>query len=139
MVDINVNYEGELRCVAVHAPSTTSLVTDAPVDNQGRGSSFSPTDLVATGLGTCMLTTMGIRARKWGKDVTGATLHVKKHMTSEPPRRIRRLAVTLRMTAPLSAAFDPEQRAALRTAAETCPVRVSLLDAIEVPLELVWE
>src|SRR5258708_26082408 len=66
VVDIFLEYQGDLQCRAVHGPSSAVLVTDAPVDNQGRGESFSPTDLVATGLGACMATVMGILARKHG-------------------------------------------------------------------------
>ena len=82
MVDINVEYQGDLHCRAVHGPSSAVLVSDAPVDNQGRGESFSPTDLVATGLGTCMATVMGILARKHGYALEGMRVHVKKHMTA---------------------------------------------------------
>jgi organic hydroperoxide reductase OsmC/OhrA len=71
LVQIQIRYEGDLRCASVHGPSGTELSTDAPVDNQGRGESFSPTDLVATALGTCMLTTMGIVAKRHGLKQTG--------------------------------------------------------------------
>jgi len=86
MVQIEIAYLGQLRCSAKHGPSATQLVTDAPVDNQGRGESFSPTDLVATALGTCMLTLMGIRAqeRSWALD--GTQVSVKKHMQPSPRR-----------------------------------------------------
>jgi putative redox protein len=93
MVDIHVSYEGRLRCSARHGPSGARLETDAPVDNQGLGQAFSPTDLVATGLGSCMLTLMGITARKHGWVVDGITVRVVKEMTQLPPRRIQRLAV----------------------------------------------
>ena len=91
MVSIDVTYDGELRCSAVHGPSGMTLFTDAPVDNQGKGAAFSPTDLVATALATCMATTMGIAARKHALGIDGTRIHIEKHMTSSPPRRIARL------------------------------------------------
>ncbi len=137
MVNIDVMYEGELHCTAVHGPSSSQLSTDAPVDNHGRGASFSPTDLVATALGTCMATVMGILARKESFPIEGAKVHVGKEMTSSGPRRIARLPVKIQMpekTHALSAAA----RGALENAANHCPVRLSLLDAIDVPVEFVW-
>jgi putative redox protein len=134
MVDIDIVYETDLHCVATHGPSSATVATDAPVDNHGRGAAFSPTDLVATALGTCMATVMGILAKKRGWAIEGARLHVKKDMTKEGPRRIARLEVRAEMPAELDAAA----RAALEHAANTCPVRLSVLDAIEVPVEFVW-
>ncbi len=95
MVNIQIEYQGDLHCKATHGPSGVALSTDAPKDNQGRGESFSPTDLVATALGTCMLTTMGILARTLNIDIAGATSTVEKEMTATPPRRIERLAVRI--------------------------------------------
>lgn len=138
MVDIQIDYGGELHCRAEHGPSRQVLETDAPVDNHGRGESFSPTDLVATGLGTCMATVMGIRARAKGFDLTGMHVHVKKIMTQVLPRRIARLEVAIRMPADVSARVQSEGRAELEHAAHTCPVRLSLLDAIEVPVHFDW-
>lgn len=138
MVDIYVRYEGELRCQARHAPSSSVVTTDAPVDNLGRGAAFSPTDLVATALGTCMLTTMGIRALKEGWDITGIDMHVKKLMTAAPPRRIARLVVTATVPPAVSARLDGAAREALEHAANTCPVRISLHDQIEVPVSFSW-
>ncbi|MBW8870508.1 MAG: OsmC family protein, partial [Acidobacteriales bacterium] len=97
MVRIQTEYQGDLHCTSVHAPSSTELATDAPVDNQGRGESFSPTDLIATSLGTCMLTTMGIVARTLEFDLNGATAVVEKEMSSTPPRKINRLVVAIRV------------------------------------------
>lgn len=139
MVDIDVTYAGQLHCAAVHGPSTTSLSTDAPVDNQGKGESFSPTDLVATGLGTCMATVMGIVARKRGQELEGMRVHVKKHMTREGPRRIARLDVEVSVPPGVTARFDASARAELEHAANTCPVRLSLLEAIEIPLRFEWQ
>jgi putative redox protein len=137
MVDIHVLYEGDLHCTARHDPSKVTIGTDAPTDNHGRGESFSPTDLVGGALGTCMATVMGILAQKRGWDVAGTRLHVQKEMTKTGPRRIARLGVRVAFPAG-SAALGADARAALEHAANTCPVRLSLLDGIEVPIEFVW-
>jgi putative redox protein len=139
VVDIHIEYQGQLHCKAAHGPSATELQTDAPVDNKGRGETFSPTDLVATALGTCMATMMGIEAEKQGYRLDGMRVHVKKHMTATPPRRIDELEVKLRIPASSAQSVDPEGRERLRYIAETCPVRLSLLDAIRVPLRIEWE
>ena len=137
MVDIDVVYESDLHCVATHGPSKLTLVTDAPVDNHGRGEGFSPTDLVATALGTCMATFMGILAQRKSWAIEGARLHVRKEMTKEGPRRIARLECRLEMPA-ITASLDASARNQLEHAARTCPVRLSIADAIEVPVEFVW-
>ena len=134
MVAIQMEYQGELRCRAVHGPSGTDLSTDAPRDNQGKGESFSPTDLVATALGTCILTTMGILARTLGLDIQGATASVEKEMSSAPPRRIQRLAVRIHMPAGLSA----ENQQKMERAAHTCPVHRSLHPDVEAPISFTW-
>jgi putative redox protein len=121
----------------VHTPSGRALETDAPVDNQGRGESFSPTDLLATGLGTCMITTMGILARERGWDLAGTTVTVEKHMTP-PPRRVARLATEIRIPERGAGGIDATGRQALEEKAHQCPVRISLLPAIEVPLTFYW-
>ena len=138
MVDIYLEYEGDLHCRAEHGPSSAVLATDAPVDNQGRGQTFSPTDLVATGLGTCMATVMGILARTRGYSLEGTRVHVKKTMTSSGPRRIAELAV--HVTLPKRATDSAvDGRADLERAALECPVRLSLLDAIKVPVAFDWQ
>lgn len=134
MVAIQVEYQGELHCRAVHGPSRAELNTDAPVDNQGRGESFSPTDLVATALGTCMLTVMGILARTLNLDITGATATVEKQMTSTAPRRIQSLTVRIHVPHALS----PEDQQKLERAAHTCPVHKSLHPDIDTPIEFTW-
>jgi len=138
VVEINIEYQGELRCRAVHAPSSAVLLTDAPVDNHGRGESFSPTDLVATGLGTCMATVMSIQARKLGFDLTGTRVQVNKQMTAQLPRRIARLTVQVTLPAAASASVAGAREAFERYAHE-CPVRLSLLGAIEVPVHFDWQ
>ena len=141
MVDIYVEYQGDLQCTVKHGPSSATLVTDAPVDNHGRGLSFSATDLVAAGLGSCIATVMGIASRKHGFILDGTRVHVKKTMTSAPPRRIKKLAVEV--TFPKAATQRVTQiatgRALLEEEANVCPVRLSLLDAIEVPMHFDWQ
>jgi putative redox protein len=138
VVDIVGRYGGALRCEARHGPSSSTLATDAPVDNHGRGESFSPTDLVATSLGTCMLTTMGILAQKRGWDISGVDMHVRKHMSSDLPRRIVQLSVVASVPAAVSQALDAAARAELEHAAHTCPVRVSIHPGIDVPVRFDW-
>lgn len=135
MVEIEIRYEGDLHTTAVHGPSGTQLVTDAPKDNQGRGESFSPTDLVATALGTCIATTMDIVARRQGFSVSGSKVRVGKHMISEPRRRIGKLEVDVVMPA----ALTPDQRELMEQTARTCPVAESLSPAIELPLVFRYE
>lgn len=135
MVKVTSTYEGGLRCRAVHGPSGTTLVTDAPVDNHGKGESFSPTDLVATALGACMMTIMGIVAERHGLDLTGMTAVTEKVMTAAPPRRIASLRT--RITVPLPA--DHPQRQALEQAAHTCPVHKSVHPEIDAAIEFVWQ
>jgi len=134
MVSIQLEYQGDLHCKAVHGPSRTELNTDAPKDNQGRGESFSPTDLCATALGTCMLTTMGILAKTLNLDMSGATAVVEKEMTSSPPRKIQRLTVRIRMPY----GFGEEDQLKLERAAETCPVARSLHPELEQVVEFRW-
>jgi putative redox protein len=138
MVDIYTAYEGELHCTARHGPSGVTLATDAPVDNHGRGGSFSPTDLMATALGTCMLTTMGILAKKRSWAITGIAAHVQKEMTTVPPRRVARLPVVMDIPTSVARALDADARVELEQAAHNCPVRISLADTVEVPVEFRW-
>lgn len=138
MVDIYMRYEGGLHCSAVHGPSAVQLATDAPRDNQGKGESFSPTDLVATALGTCMLTTMGIAARRKGWNLDGIELHVKKEMTKDPPRRIERLTARFDVPRAVSAALDEQARSELEHIAHTCPVALSLHQTVDVDTVFGW-
>lgn len=133
-VEITVTYQGGLRCEARHGPSQTLLQTDAPTDNQGRGESFSPTDLVATALASCILTTMGIVAQRHGIALEGATVRVEKHMAADPLRRIARLPVTVRIPGRL----DEKQKKLLVNTAETCPVHRSLGERVEIPFHWDW-
>lgn len=138
MVDIYIRYEGELRCRASHGPSSVVLATDAPRDNHGKGESFSPTDLVATALGTCMLTTMGIAARGRGWMLDGIELHVQKHMTQRPPRKIERLTARFTVPAAVAAALDSRARDELEHIARTCPVALSLHETVELDTAFAW-
>ena len=135
MVQATVRYEGDLRCTATHGPSQSSIETDAPVDNMGKGERFSPTDLVGTALGTCVLTTMAIAARRKGLELPGMTATVRKHMTAEAPRRIAKLEVDVVIPLPSS---HPE-KAFLEAAAKGCPVRRSLHPELEVVETFAWE
>ena len=134
-VEIDIVYEGQLRCRATHGPSKTQLTTDAPVDNHGRGESFSPTDLLATALGTCMTTLMGIIADRNKLDIAGTTVHVVKEMVQEPVRRIGMLRVTIRVPADKGALLSADDRKKLETAALHCPVHKSLHPDIQTPIE----
>ena len=136
MVEIQIAYLGQLRCDAKHGPSGMRLTTDAPVDNKGKGEAFSPTDLVATALGTCMLTTMAIRTMDRSYPLDESTIAVKKHMTQTLPRRIETLEVSIRV--PRGEEIDAEGRERLAHAAHHCPVRLSILDAIAVPVTIDW-
>jgi uncharacterized OsmC-like protein len=129
-----VKYKGDLRTEAVHLGSGSAIVTDAPVDNQGKGEAFSPTDLVATALGSCMLTIMGIVARRDGIDIEDATAEVEKIM-SKSPRRIGEIKVRLIFKGPL----NDIERGKLERAARTCPVSGSLHDELKETIEFVYE
>ncbi len=130
MVKMNIQYEGGLRCRLKHGPSGVEISTDAPKDNMGKGESFSPTDLVAAGLGACMLTIMGIYAQRRNIKLEGTDVSVQKEMCADP-RRIAKLTVhfTLPKGIPMA------ERAALERAALTCPVHKSLHPDIEIPVK----
>ncbi|MGC9225574.1 MAG: OsmC family protein [Terracidiphilus sp.] len=134
MVNIQIEYQGDLHCKATHGPSGVEISTDAPRDNQGRGESFSPTDLVATALGACMLTIMGIAARTLNLDISGATASVDKEMTATQPRKIARLTVRIHVPHLL----NPGDQEKLERAAQACPVHKSLHPDIQIPIEFTW-
>jgi putative redox protein len=134
-VEITVDYEGQLRCRAVHGPSKNELVTDAPADNMGKGEAFSPTDLVATALATCIVTTIGIVAARKGFEVTKMRAHIEKHMSTDAPRRIVKLPVKIWIGLPA----DHPERALIEKTAHGCPVHQSLRADIEIPIEFIWE
>jgi uncharacterized OsmC-like protein len=134
LVKISVRYEGQLHCSAVHGPSGAKLETDAPLDNEGKGESFSPTDLVATALAACMATIMGIAAKRHSIHLEGMEISTTKEMSTDSPRRI--VALKSKITVPLSG--DHPQRKLLEAAALGCPVHHSLDPRIEKPVEFVW-
>lgn len=134
MVTIDIDYQGRLRCSAVHQPSGATLLTDAPLDNHGRGASFSPTDLVATALGTCMATIMAIAADRHGFELSGTTVTVEKHMVTSPERRIGKLETVIR----IPRAADEQLRTVLERAAHACPVHRSLHGDVALPVTFHW-
>ena len=138
-VEIDIVYEGQLRCAATHGPSGATLATDAPLDNHGKGESFSPTDLVATALGSCVMTIMGIVAERNQIDLTGMRIHVSKEMIQQPIRRIGRLPVTVTVPADKATKISAAERTKLETAARHCPVHQSLHPDIDSPIEFVWQ
>jgi putative redox protein len=132
-VEINGVYSGSLRVDATHGPSGMTLHTDAPTDNGGRGASFSPTDLVATALGTCVMTILGLVAERHQIDLAGSTVHVTKEMVVQPVRRIGSLKTIVTIAA--EAVPDVEMRTRLEAAARKCPVHQSLHPDIDAPIE----
>ena len=135
MVKVDVTYTGELHCDAVHGPSQSKMATDAPTDNKGKGEAFSPTDLVATALGTCMSTTMGIKAQELGIDLRGMIVSVKKEMSKDAPRRIIGLPSDVHIPLP----ENSPHREVLEQTALNCPVHKSLPSEISRPTKFYWE
>ncbi len=135
MVRISIRYTGELHCAATHGPSKTEIATDAPTDNKGKGESFSPTDLVATALGSCIATTMAIAAQDHGIDLSAMTVNVGKEMSKDAPRRIVALPTEVYIPLPPST----PQRALLEKVGLNCPVHKSLPPEIDRPTQFFWE
>jgi putative redox protein len=135
MVKVDITYTGDLHCDATHGPSHSKLATDAPTDNRGRGEAFSPTDLVATALGTCISTTMGIKAEELGVDLRGMTVSVRKEMSKDAPRRIVSLPSEVHIPLPVNS----PHREILEQTALNCPVHKSLPLEIERPTKFFWE
>ena len=129
MATAKVQYEGALRCKAEHLRSGQVIVTDAPTDNNGKGEAFSPTDLLATSLATCMITIMGIRANAAGISIDGTEASVLKTMGSEPRRHVAKLEVSIMV--PNADTFSEKDKKLLKQAALTCPVAESLSERIE--------
>ena len=134
MATISEKYLGDLRVECVHNASGTVIITDAPVDNQGKGEAFSPTDLCATALASCATTIMGIYARSHDIDITGMTVAVVKTMSASP-RRIGKLEVTFNMP---EREYSDREKKALINAAHTCPVHLSLHPDIEQIFTFNW-
>ena len=135
-VEINITYEGGLHCNAMHGPSKQTLSTDAPVDNGGKGAAFSPTDLVATALGTCMATVMGLVAQRNNLNLDGLQIQVIKEMTADPVRRI--CSLKTRLVFPPGKLLSDAERTKLRAAAMACPVKQSLHPDVKTPVEFVY-
>ena len=135
MVEVSIDYTGDLHCDATHGPSHSKISTDAPADNRGKGETFSPTDLVATALGTCMATTVGIAAKDHGLDLRGMSVRVRKEMSKDAPRRIVGLPSEVHFPLPP----DCPQRALLEQTVLNCPVNKSLPPEIERPTTFFWE
>ncbi|NJL74700.1 MAG: OsmC family protein [Saprospiraceae bacterium] len=129
-----VIYQGELRTVATHLASNSSFITDAPTDNHGKGAAFSPTDLVATALATCMITVMGIKADQKGINIDGARAMIKKIM-ADSPRRIAEVQVTIYMP---QYGYSAEEKSLLEHTARTCPVARSLSEGLTQTIQFVW-
>ena len=128
-------YTGQLRCSATHNQSGSVIETDAPTDNRGKGERFSPTDLLCVSLGTCIITTMGIKATDMGIDLNGATLQVQKHMFSEP-RRVGKIEVSLSF--PASLQLDEKDKTILQRVGDNCPVQKSIHPDIETVVVYNW-
>jgi putative redox protein len=131
----SVIYQGELRTIATHIQSGSTIETDAPTDNNGKGERFSPTDLVATALATCMLTIIGIAARTHGFNIDGAECSVTKVMAIAP-RRIGEIIIKIEL--PKDQQYDYKTRAIIERAAFTCPVFESLHPELKKTIEFLW-
>jgi putative redox protein len=134
MVEMTLVYEGGLHSRALHGPSGAEIETDAPVDNQGKGEAFSPTDLLSASLASCMLTTMAIVGEREGWPLTGARARVEKHMELEPRRRVGRIVIELELPEGLPAAA----RERLEEVARGCPVAASIHPETKVELTIRW-
>ena len=130
MVKMKAVYEGDLHCRITHGPSGNVIETDAPVDNMGKGENFSPTDLLAAALGSCMLTVMGVAAQPHNIDLTGSTVEIEKEMVTQPVRRIGKIALRFRMAAGIAL----DKRPMLERAAAACPIQKSIGHEVEMPV-----
>lgn len=132
----SILYQGDLRTTCTHLQSGTQIETDAPVDNQGKGERFSPTDLMATSLGACAMTIMGIKARDMEVDLAGTEVNVEKIMGSDP-RRVAGINLTFHFPATVQA--DSKQRTIIERCAHTCPVFYSIHPDIALNIQFVWK
>lgn len=130
----SLKYKGNLRCEAVHLQSGTSMETDAPTDNHGKGERFSPTDLLCVSLASCMLTTMGIKANDMKVNIDGADANVTKHMASDP-RRVSKIDVEVTLPAPA----DDKTRIILERTGNNCPVAKSIHPDIVLNISYHWK
>lgn len=133
-ITIETIYKGELRTQARHVQSGMEIITDAPLDNEGRGEAFSPSDLLAASLGSCMLTIMGIAARTHQFSIDGTRIEITKVMAANP-RRVAEVQVHFLMS---SFNYTPEQKKIIRIAATTCPVALSIHPDIKQKIDFVY-
>lgn len=131
----SVVYEGNLRCRAIHTQSGSVIETDAPTDNRGKGERFSPTDMLCLALGTCAVTTMGIKAQDMEIDLAGTTIDIQKYMLSDP-RRVGKVDVVIRFPETLN--LSEKDKTILERVGNTCPVARSLSSELEMNLQYVW-
>lgn len=134
MVQIDIQYTGQKHCDLVHGPSKSKIGTDAPKDNNGKGELFSPTDLLAAALGSCMLTVMGIFADKEGINIDNSKATVIKDMQAQP-RKVKSLSVNIHLPTQLSV----EQRNRLENVAMNCPVKLSLHPDVQIPVQFLYD
>jgi putative redox protein len=134
MFTAKIKYLGDLRTEATHVSSGKTFITDAPLDNHGKGEAFSPSDTVSAALGSCMLTLMGIAGNTHGIDISGTEMDIKKHMASDP-RRIIKIDVIITFH---NKNYTDKEKAILERAARTCPVAMSLNPEIEQAVEFRW-
>ena len=134
MVKMNIIYEGQLRCTLTHNPSGSVINTDAPKDNMGKGEAFSPTDLVAAALGSCMMTVMGIAAARHNIALKGTHVEVSKEMITSPERRIGAITVNIHM----APGIPQDKRSMLEAAAHSCPVHKSLHPDVQTPVQFIY-
>lgn len=134
MVKMSGRYLGKKKCELTHEPSGTKIETDAPKDNQGEGSRFSPTDLIGAALGSCILTTLAIVAERDGHSIEGATFELSKEMVSQPSRRIGTL--TVKVTLPAS--IPESYRDKITHVSNACPVHKSLHPDVQMPIEIIY-
>ena len=133
-VSMSITYDGALRCSLVHGPSGTTIGTDAPKDNEGKGELFSPTDLVGAALLSCAVTTMALKAPKDGIPFAHAAGRVTKEMTTTAPRKIAKLTLEIELPATL----DAKQRARLEEVSRTCPVALTLSPDVHVDMRFLY-
>ncbi len=136
MPTVKTSYLGDLRTESIHLQSGNQLITDAPTDNMGKGEAFSPTDLLATATGTCMLTTMAIVAQRDGIELAGSEVDVTKIMSQTPPRRVARLEINLKLKTNI--VLSAEQIQKLENTAHKCPVSLSLHPDLEQVISFEW-
>jgi putative redox protein len=136
MPTVKTTYLGDLRTESTHLQSGNQLITDAPTDNMGKGEAFSPTDLLATATGTCMLTTMAIVAQRDDIELAGSAVEVTKIMSQTPPRRVARLEINLKIKTNI--VLSAEQVKKLENTAHKCPVSLSLHPDVEQVISFEW-